>query len=64
MAFIKSRSHQSAEAEAKFVATSVKGWIDHGIAPSEIGIAAGVVANLHGSADASTRHVAKSVDER
>lgn len=31
--------HQSAEAEAKFIATSVKAWIDNGIAPSEIAIA-------------------------
>lgn len=31
--------HQSAEAEAKFIAAAVKGWIDNGIAPSEIGIA-------------------------
>ena len=31
--------HQSAEAEAKFIAASVKDWIDGGIAPSEIGIA-------------------------
>ncbi|KKC06288.1 DNA helicase [Mycobacterium nebraskense] len=31
--------HQSAEAEAKFIAASAKKWIDNGIAPSEIGIA-------------------------
>lgn len=31
--------HSSADAEAKAIATSVKGWIDEGIAPSEIGIA-------------------------
>nr|WP_231122536.1 UvrD-helicase domain-containing protein [Mycobacterium colombiense] len=31
--------HQSPDAEAKFIAASVKGWIDSGIAPSEIGIA-------------------------
>jgi AAA domain/UvrD-like helicase C-terminal domain len=31
--------HQSADAEAKFIAASVKDWIDSGIAPSEIGIA-------------------------
>lgn len=31
--------HQSAEAEAKFIAASAKEWIDNGIAPSEIGIA-------------------------
>ncbi|MCV7195929.1 UvrD-helicase domain-containing protein [Mycobacterium angelicum] len=30
---------QSAEAEAKFIARSVQGWIDSGIAPTEIGIA-------------------------
>ena len=29
----------SADAEAKFIAASVKDWIDSGIAPSEIGIA-------------------------
>jgi len=31
--------HQTADAEAKSIATAVKGWIDDGIAPSEIGIA-------------------------
>jgi len=31
--------HQSADAEAKFIAASVKAWIDSGIAPSEVGIA-------------------------
>jgi hypothetical protein len=31
--------HPTAEAEAKFIATAVKGWIDSGIAPPEIGIA-------------------------
>lgn len=31
--------HQNAEAEAKFVAASVKDWINSGITPSEIGIA-------------------------
>jgi superfamily I DNA/RNA helicase len=31
--------HHSADEEAKFIASSVKDWIDSGIAPSEIGIA-------------------------
>ncbi|MFV8311117.1 UvrD-helicase domain-containing protein [Mycobacteroides chelonae] len=31
--------HQSADAEAKFIAASVKAWIEGGIAPSEVGIA-------------------------
>jgi len=31
--------HPTAEAEAKVIATSVKGWIDDGIAPTEIAIA-------------------------
>jgi AAA domain/UvrD-like helicase C-terminal domain len=31
--------HQSAESEAKFIAASVKDWIDSGISPSEIGVA-------------------------
>ncbi|MDY6869634.1 MAG: 3'-5' exonuclease [Actinomycetota bacterium] len=31
--------HPTAEAEAKVIATSVKGWIDSGIAPTEIAIA-------------------------
>lgn len=31
--------HQSADDEAKFIAASVRDWIDGGIAPSEIGIA-------------------------
>ncbi|CQD08068.1 UvrD/REP helicase [Mycolicibacterium conceptionense] len=31
--------HPSADAEAKFIASSVKGWLDNGIRPSEIGIA-------------------------
>lgn len=31
--------HQSADAEVKFIAASVKAWVDSGIAPSEIGIA-------------------------
>lgn len=33
------RGHRSADEEAKFIASSVKEWIDSGIAPSEIGIA-------------------------
>jgi len=33
------KGHQSAEAEANFIAGAAKGWIDSGIAPSEIGIA-------------------------
>lgn len=32
-------AHQTADAEAKFIAASVKDWVDGGIAPSEIGIA-------------------------
>lgn len=31
--------HQNADAEAKFIAASVRKWMDSGIAPSEIGIA-------------------------
>jgi len=31
--------HPSADAEARFIATRVKDWIDGGVAPSEIGIA-------------------------
>ena len=31
--------YQSADAEAKFIASSVREWLDNGIGPSEIGIA-------------------------
>ncbi len=31
--------HQTADAEAEFIATAVRDWLDNGISPSEIGIA-------------------------
>ncbi|ORB68800.1 UvrD-helicase domain-containing protein [Mycolicibacterium tusciae] len=61
--------HHSADEEAKFIASSVKEWIDSGIAPSEIGIAVRAMwsaSKIHSSLNAAgigSVDLAKATDD-